>query len=416
MAMSDKERTMHEEALRRTPIIEGDRTLWVIYAALIVISILVVYSSTAKMAYDISSSLTTTESLRQQIMLILVVSLPVVFICHKINYTFYENITKILYWLMWGLTLATYFIGVETNGAARWFPIGPFQFQPSEILKVATILMLAKNMSERQRDIDKIRLLPTSFRIREPKQWKIIKENTWPLLYPMILSCGVIAPAHISSAVIIALASILTLYIGRVSLRELGKLIGLGFIAGAMLIAVMATTGIGRGSTGMTRLINWVTEVFTDSRRDYVYELSDTQRAMIAIHNGGLTGEGAGHSTSRAVVIHPESDYAYAFFASEYGIIAAIVLMLLYLWVTFRAIEICKRCTAPFPTLMAAGIGLLITSQAMLHILVQVNILPETGQTLPLISRGGSSLLSMSIAFGMILSISRTTSEKRTTK
>ena len=232
----------------------------------------------------------------------------------------------------------------------------------------------------------------------------------------MILSCGVIAPAHISSAVIIALASILTLYIGRVSLRELGKLIGLGFIAGAMLIAVMATTGIGRGSTGMTRLINWVTEVFTDSRRDYVYELSDTQRAMIAIHHGGLTGEGAGHSTSRAVVIHPESDYAYAFFASEYGIIAAIVLMLLYLWVTFRAIEICKRCTAPFPTLMAAGIGLLITSQAMLHILVQVNILPETGQTLPLISRGGSSLLSMSIAFGMILSISRTTSEKRTTK
>ena len=131
---------------------------------------------------------------------------------------------------------------------------------------------------------------------------------------------------------------------------------------------------------------------------------------MIAIRNGDIYGEGAGHSTSRAVVIHPESDYAYAFFTSEYGFIAAVVLMLLYLWITFRAIEICRRCTMAFPTLMTAGLGLLITCQALLHILVQVNIIPETGQTLPLISRGGSSLLFTSMAMGMILSVSRTNS------
>jgi cell division protein FtsW len=108
------------------------------------------------------------------------------------------------------------------------------------------------------------------------------------------------------------------------------------------------------------------------------------------------------------VVIHPESDYAYAFFTSEYGIIAALVLMLLYLWITFRAIEICRRCNTPFSMLITAGLGLLITCQALLHILVQVNILPETGQNLPLISRGGSSLLFTTLAFGIILSVSRT--------
>lgn len=395
------------EAQRRIPIFEGDRTLWIIYAVLIVISVLVVYSSTAKMVYDISSSLTTTESLRQQLMLIMVMSLPMIFIAHKVNYTFYQRITKILFWLFVLLTLATYVVGSTTNGAARWLPIGPFKFQPSEILKIATIMMLARCMEDRQSTIHNIKLLPTSFKLRSAEQKRILRENTWPILGPVIVACGVIAPAHISSAAIIGIASLLMLYIGRVPKREILKILIVGASVAIIGFTLLSLVGIGRGSVGFTRLTRWITELTTDGNRSYVYELSDTERAMIAIHNGGLMGEGAGHSTSRAVVIHPESDYAYAFFASEYGVIAALVLMLLYLWITFRSIEICRRCTTPYPTLLAAGLGLLITCQAMLHIMVQVNLLPETGQTLPLISRGGSSLMSMSIALGMIISISR---------
>ena len=395
------------EAQRRIPIFEGDRTLWIIYAVLIVISVLVVYSSTAKMVYDISSSLTTTESLRQQLMLIMVMSLPMIFIAHKVNYTFYQRITKILFWLFVLLTLATYVVGSTTNGAARWLPIGPFKFQPSEILKIATIMMLARCMEDRQSTIHNIKLLPTSFKLRSAEQKRILRENTWPILGPVIVACGVIAPAHISSAAIIGIASLLMLYIGRVPKREILKILIVGASVAIIGFTLLSLVGIGRGSVGFTRLTRWITELTTDGKRSYVYELSDTERAMIAIHNGGLMGEGAGHSTSRAVVIHPESDYAYAFFASEYGVIAALVLMLLYLWITFRSIEICRRCTTPYPTLLAAGLGLLITCQAMLHIMVQVNLLPETGQTLPLISRGGSSLMSMSIALGMIISISR---------
>lgn len=394
-------------------ILEGDRTLWIIYAVLIVVSILVVYSSTAKMAYDITSHLTTTESLRQQIMYILVMSLPLIFIAHKINYNFYRYITRIGYWLFICLTILTYFIGATTNGAARWLPIGPIQFQPSEGLKIFTVLMLARCMEKRQDVITKIKLLPTSLKLRSTEQRRILRENTIPILGPIILSCIVIAPAHISSAVIVAMVSVIMLYIGRVPKWEIFKFCSIACIAAVVGFALLSLVGIGRGGVAGDRLTTWITEWTTNGQKSRVNDLSDTERAMIAIHEGGFMGEGAGHSSSRAVIIHPESDYAFAFFTSEYGFIAAIVLMLLYLWITFRAIEICRRCPTAFLTFMTAGLGLLITCQAMVHILVQVNFLPETGQTLPFISRGGSSLMFMSIALGMILSVSRIPEKKK---
>ena len=392
---------------KRRRIFEGDRTLWIIYAVLIVISILVVYSSTAKMAYDITSSLTTTESLRQQIMFV-VLAIPTIFIVHKIDYKVFMRLTPLFYYIFIALTVATYFVGTTTNGAARWIAIGPIQFQPSEGLKILTILMLARRMESRQGNINKLDLLPTSWRLSSPKQQRIIRENTIPLLGPIILSCLVIVPAHTSTAVLIFLVSIVMLYIGRVRLKELVKFTLILGSVGVLGLGAMSMVGMGRGDTAGGRLSTWVNEWLGDDTVNASYELSDTQRAMIAIRNGGLFGEGAGHSTSRAVVIHPESDYAYAFFLSEYGLIIGLILMLLYLWVFFRSMEICKKCKTAFPALMTMGLGLLITCQALLHIFVQVNIIPETGQTLPLISRGGTSLLFTTLAFGMIISVSRT--------
>ena len=134
-------------------------------------------------------------------------------------------------------------------------------------------------------------------------------------------------------------------------------------------------------------------------------------RTLIAIHNGGLLGEGAGQSAMRVEMIHPESDYAYAFFVEEYGIILAGILLMLYLWIFFRAREIFVRCGTAFPGLLVLGLALMITCQALLHVMVTVNLMPETGQTLPLISRGGSSVLFTVIALGMILSVSRQNDE-----
>ena len=379
---------------------------------LIVTSILVVYSSTAKMTYEVASNMSLFDALQKQVMYVMM-SVFVIFITHKINHQFIFKWTKVIYLVCLALTIATFFIGVRTNDAARWIQIGPVQFQPSETLKIATILMLARAMESRQSVIDKLKILPTSFKIFKPDQWKIIKENSWPLLGPVFVSCAVIAPAHTSSALIVFMASVIMLYIGRVSIKEIVKFVSVICLIGALGIAGMQAVGTGRAGVAKVRVTEWYEHWFGDTEASNISEISDTQRALIAIHNGGLVGEGAGQSTSRVLVIHPESDYAYAFFVSEYGIILGLILMLLYIWIFFRALDIGQQCTTPFPTLMTYGLGLLITGQALLHILVQTYILPETGQTLPFISRGGSSLIFTTMALGMIISVSRTNEQKR---
>ena len=391
-------------------LFSGDRVLWIIIGVLSVISVLVVYSSTAKMAYDAHTVRSTSHFLQQQVM-ILAMSLGIMLFVHKIDCRIYFYLTRPAYFLSLLLTVAVYFIGATTNGAARWIPLGPFQFQPSEALKVATVLFLAQHLAGRQSKIDRIRIVP-SLRFwtwrSSPEQRRIWREGTWPILMPVIASCLVIFPAHTSSAVLVFAASWVMMLIGRVRIRELLKLLGL---AAAGVVLIMALN-LGRSETAEGRVSTWI-HLWTQSQRDKPVEhLSDTERSMIAIHNGGLLGEGAGQSAMRVEMIHPESDYAYAFFVEEYGLVLAVVLLMLYLWIFFRAIEIFRRCGTAFPGLLVLGLALLITCQALLHIMVTVNLIPETGQTLPLISRGGSSVLFTSVALGMILGVSRQNDEQ----
>ena len=394
----------------RRRLFSGDRVLWIIIVVLSVISVLVVYSSTAKMAYDAHTVRSTSHFLQQQVM-ILGLSFGIMLFVHKIDCRIYFYLTRPAYFLSLLLTVAVYFIGATTNGAARWIPLGPFQFQPSEALKVATVLFLAQQLAGRQSKIDRIRIVP-SLRFwtwrSSPEQRRIWREGTWPILMPVIASCLVIFPAHTSSAVLVFAASWVMMLIGRVRIRELLKLLGLA-AAGVVLIV---TLNLGRSETAEGRVSTWI-HLWTQSQRDKPVEhLSDTERSMIAIHNGGLLGEGAGQSAMRVEMIHPESDYAYAFFVEEYGLVLAVVLLMLYLWIFFRAIEIFRRCGTAFPGLLVLGLALLITCQALLHIMVTVNLIPETGQTLPLISRGGSSVLFTSVALGMILGVSRQNDEQ----
>lgn len=390
-------------------LIAGDRVLWIIIAALAVISVLVVYSSTAKMAYDAHTARTTAHFLRQQL-LILLISVPLVVTASKINCRVYNHLALVGYVACILLTLSVYFIGATTNGAARWIPLGPFQFQPSEALKVATVLLLARQLAARQSSIDRLRIIPSlnPLRWRRPAQRKIWRQGTWPILFPVLLACAVIFPAHTSSAVLVFFASWVMMLIGRVRMKELLKLLALA-VAAALLAGVL---NLGRSETASGRVSTWI-DLWTNPQTEKpVEELTDTERSMIAIHNGGVLGEGAGQSVVRVEMIHPESDYAFAFFVEEYGLIMAVVLLMLYLWIFFRAIEIFRRCGTAFPGLLVLGLALLITCQALLHIMVTVNLIPETGQTLPLISRGGSSTIFTAIALGMILSVSRQNQEQ----
>ncbi|HBV50618.1 MAG TPA: cell division protein [Alistipes sp.] len=388
----------------------GDRVLWIIVATLAVISVLVVYSSTAKMAYDAHTARTTAHFLRQQLF-ILGGCMFVMLAVQKINSRIYHYLAAPVYYLSVLLTLGVYFFGVSANGAARWIPIGSFLFQPSEALKVATVLFLARQLAARQSKIDKIRIVPSwkfwTWRSSR-EQRRIWRDGTWPILVPMLVSCLVIFPAHFSSALLVFMASWVMMLIGRVRFRELMKLVVWALVV--VLLSMLFSWG--RGATAEGRFSTWA-NLWTHTQTEKpIEELTDTERSMIAIHNGGILGEGAGQSAMRVEMIHPESDYAFAFFVEEYGLLLAVVLLMLYLWIFFRAIEIFRRCGTAFPGLLVLGLALQITCQALLHIMVTVNMCPETGQTLPLISRGGSAVLFTAIALGMILSVSRQNDEK----
>ena len=383
----------------------GDRVLWIIIIALMTISVLVVYSSTAKMAYMPSSGSSTTEFLHSQLGL-LALCVVVLFAAHRFNSDFYRRLSYWAFFIAFGLTLAVYFVGTASiNGAARWINIFGFQFQPSEMLKIAIIMYLARVLAERQQKIATLQIVPTLkfWRWNTPKQKRIWKQGGIPIFLPIVLSCMVIMPAHTSSAVLVFGISLVLLYIGRVNGTEIKRIL-LWAVVGASLVGIL---GLGRSHTAGGRIETWIDVWTQDRTKVAVQDLSDTERAMIAINNGGIMGRGAGQSSMRVEMTHPESDYAFALFVEEYGIVIAMILITLYVWVFFRAIEIFKQCPEKYPSLLSLGVALLITVQALLHIMVSVNILPETGQPLPLISRGGSSLLFTSAGLGMILGVSR---------
>ena len=387
----------------------GDKLLWIIIAVLATVSLLVVYSSTAKMTYNAYGD--SANYLQKQIVM-LIIGAVLLFITHRINCRFYMRFAWFFYWAALLLTLATYFIGSSANGAARWISILGFRFQPSEALKVATVILLARQLAVRQYKIAKLKIIPSfkPSKWRTAEQRKIRTEGTYPILLPVLASCAAIFPAHFSSTLIVFAASLVMMLIGRVNIRELGKLVGI--LTAAVLLAM--TLNLGRSSTASGRVGTWIESWQTSydpQNPTPPDKLSDTERAMIAVHNGGLFGEGAGQSVMRVAITHPESDYAYAFFIEEYGLIMGVILMMLYLWIFFRAMEIFRRCGMAFPGLLVLGLALLITCQALLHIAVTVNFLPETGQNLPLISHGGSSMFFTAIALGMILSVSRQNEE-----
>lgn len=391
----------------------GDKVLWVIIAVLAIISILVVYSSTAKMAYDANTIRTTSSFLKQQFLL-LFAGIITLFVSHKINFPLIRAAAPYLYWLSIGLTLLAYAIGAATNGAARWIPIGGFHLQPSEMLKVSTILILARSLSKRQRTINKLRIIPSfnPMKWMLPGQRKIWREGTIPIMMPVVLACAVIVTAHTSSAILLFAAAYIVMMIGRVKWSEMGKIAVLLLFA----VVIYGSLGLGRSDTAHGRIGTWIEIWTTDRTKANINDLTDTERSMIAIHNGGLFGEGAGHSAMRVEMIHPESDYAFAFFVEEYGIILSIIVLMLYLWLFFRAIEISRECKVAFPALMALGLAVMITCQALLHIMVTLNLTPETGQILPLISRGGTALLANCAALGLILGVSRQNRESDTKK
>ena len=405
-----------EERKLSERIFGGDRALWVVIVALAIVSLLVVYSSTASKAYKEVGGDTMYYVTRQFIFQI--IGFITIFLVHRVNYQTYAKYTRLLFVFALCLMALTFFVGVDLNDASRWLriPGTGYTFQPSDFLRVTMVMVLAKALAKRQMTIANSRLLPviaipysSLTEKQKRKNREIFHDNTVPLLLPVILACGLIFFSSLSTTMMVFATAMVMLYVGRVKVRELWKLLALLMVAMVLAVLLMAASGSGRGRTWVNRFKAFAeVEQVDGNAGDNLQE----EQAKIAIASGGIVGKGPGNSTQRANLPHSYSDFAYAFIIEEYGLIGGMVVLALYLWLFFRTVIISRKCERVFPSLLVLGLGIMIVMQAFINMMVSVGLFPVTGQTLPLISMGGSSLVFTSLALGMILGVSRQMQER----
>ncbi|MDY6800834.1 MAG: FtsW/RodA/SpoVE family cell cycle protein [Bacteroidota bacterium] len=361
---------------------KGDRVIWGVIFALSMFSLLAVYSSTGTLAYKYQGGNTAYYILKHFVLLM--VGLGIIYITHLIPYKFYSKLSQLFLYLAIFLLAITLIMGTSLNQATRWLTLPGLglTIQTSDFAKLALIMYIARILSMRQHKIDDFNGIVVS------------------LIIPIVAVCGLIMPANLSTAVILFVSSFILMFIGRVKMRYLMLLAGIGVFIITLLIASIVFTGSqGRIGTWQNRIESFVSG---DSEDNYQVEQS-----KIAIATGGFFGKGPGNSTQRNFLPHPYSDFIYAIIIEEYGFIGGVVVLILYLFLLYRAGVIVRKSNRTFAAFLAIGLTISLTFQAMINMGVAVNLFPVTGQTLPLVSMGGSSILFTGVAFGIILSVSR---------
>lgn len=368
--------------------IKGDKVIWMIVIILSIFSLLAVYSSTGLLAYKKQGGDTEHYLLRQ--FFILTLGFILMYLMHLVRYTYYSRLAQVGLILTVPLLLVTLISGTNLNEANRWLtvPIINITFQSSDVAKLFLIMYVARVLSKNQEQI------------------KDFKKGFLPVIVPVIIICLLILPANFSTAAILGVTCIVIMFIGRVKLKYIMALIGIGMAGIILLIgmAMVAPSLLPRSTTWKNRIEN-----FIDKDKASVDENYQVDQAKIAIVSGGIFGKSPGKSTQRNFLPHPYSDFIFAIIIEEYGLIGGIVVMLLYLILFFRVIRIANKCPGNFGALLSVGIGFSLVFQALINMAVAVNLFPVTGQTLPLISMGGTSIWFTCISIGIILSVSRRT-------
>ena len=361
--------------------LRGDRTIWMIIAVLSIVSELSVYSATGSLAWTARGGNTTSYLLRHAVMLGF--GLFLVYLCHLVHYRRYQQIAPFLLLVSVPLLALTLFFGQSINQASRWIeiPILSFSFQPSDFAKLALVVYIAKAMTKKQEYI-------TSFR-----------DAFLPIIVPVLIVCGLIAPANLSTALVLFVTCVALMFVGRVSMKYIFLLGLLGVVVFAGLIV------IGRFAPDMVRVDTWVSRV-----QDYLHNPDggyQVQQAKIAIARGGIFGSGPGNSIARNFLPYSHADFIYAIICEEYGLIGGVLVLGLYVMLFFRTVKMVTKSPKAFGAFLAIGLSLMLTIQALANIAVSVHLVPSTGLTLPMISMGGTSLVFTSISLGMILSVSK---------
>ena len=377
---------MQRDMLKFLKNIKGDKVIWIVVILLSIFSILAVYSSTGTLAYRKQSG--NTEYYLVKHFLILAFGFALMYLTHLIKYTYYSRISQIGLILTVPLLLLTLFSGTTLNEASRWLtvPIINLTFQSSDVAKLFLIMYLAMVLSKKQEAI------------------KQFRSGFLPVIVPVIIICALILPSNFSTAAILFVTCLVLMFIGRISLKYILSLIGLG-IASLALIFLLAKAFpdiFPRSETWISRVDTFINREEAGADANYQIE-----QAKIAIVSGGILGKAPGKSTQRNFLPHPYSDFIFAIIIEEYGLIGGGVVLLLYWILFFRVIRITTKCQGNFGAFLAIGIGFSLVFQAMINMAVAVNLFPVTGQTLPLVSMGGTSIWFTSISIGIILSVSR---------
>jgi cell division protein FtsW len=362
--------------------LKGDKTIWLIVGILTVISLLVVYSSTGTLAYKARGGNTEYYLIKHGSLA--VIGLVLMYFVHHLPFRYFSRVAQIGLWFSVPLLVYTLVKGTNLNEASRWItiPIINQTFQSSDLAKLALIMYIARMLAKKQEEI------------------KSFREAFMPIILPVAVICALIAPANLSTAMILFMTCLLVMFIGRISLRYIGLLIITGLVGIGSFVFVSYQLDLFRAKT-------WVSRVDTFLNSEAGEEAYQSQQAKIAVATGGFFGKGPGNSTQRNFLPHPYSDFIYAIIIEEYGLLGGAFVLLLYLGLLYRVIRLVIKTPQAFGALLAIGLALSLVIQAMVNMAVAVNLFPVTGQTLPLLSMGGTSILFTSIAIGIILSVSR---------
>ncbi|MCD7976863.1 MAG: FtsW/RodA/SpoVE family cell cycle protein [Tannerellaceae bacterium] len=371
-------------------LFKGDRVIWIIFMFLCLISVVEVFSATSTIAYKNANHWA--PIVRHASFLL--GGFVLILLIHNIPARFFPVLILLLPVSM-VLLILTPFIGVRTNDAHRWLEILGVQFQPSEIAKLACIIFVAFMLSRRGKFTE--------------------KQIFTGILTGVGLTCVLILPENFSTAIMLFAVCCLMMFIGQLPFKNLAMLGGVLALGLGLFILVLTVTPKEYLSV-VPRAATWKERIsgFKEKERKIdpaTYEITDdnyqVSHAKIAIARGGLFGQMPGHGQQRDFLPQAYSDFIYAIIIEELGIIGGVFVLLLYIMLLVRVGMIARKCDKLFPKFLVLGCGLLLVVQALANMAVAVNLIPVTGQPMPLVSRGGTSTVISCIYFGVILSVSR---------
>ncbi len=374
-------------------IFKGDRVIWIVLMLLSLLSLLIVYSSTGALAYRVASGNTLYYLIRQLfflglgfgIILLMVNVFPVKIYSIAANYLLYLSIGLL------GIAFVMK-LGGMLGGSGRTLNLGIISFQPAELAKISLILYSAKILGKKQKTKGDLRLA-----------FKRI------IIYTVIV-CGLIFVSDFSTSALLFATIMTMMFVGRIPIKYLLMVVATGI---ALVVVIYVVADQWTNSPARIQTIKGRIDRFVNGDPNSQKGITQADYAKLAIYSGGIFGKGPGHSDVSNYMAAAYNDFIFAIIVEEYGLIIGVAVMFLYLIFFFRGVIVVRRSTRTFPAFVVIGLTLILVYQAMINIGVSSGALPVTGQPLPWVSLGGTSLLFTSVAFGCILSVSHQTQVNR---